>query len=821
MRFNKITSAMMISAAALVWGCGGGGSNSSSSNTGSDTTTAIPAGLTVSDAEADQRANAILAQMTLDQKIQIVHGHGMPNLLMGYHKFRDSGMYVAPEGSLPDAVSYIPGIPALGIPDNNFVDSASGPNVAGQNVTSLPAPIGIAASWDLDIASLAGRRTGIEARSLGFATALGGQGVNLARDPRSGRVFEYSGEDPILSGEIAASRIIALQSQHVMASLKHYAMNGNETDRQVSNSVVDEQTMRETELLGFEIAVEKGNPAYVMCAYNRVNGTYSCENDYLLGVLKNDMGFKGVVQSDWGAQHSSTASALAGLDEEQPGIARDDEGFPANLKAYFGSGWFSNQLVDALSSQSVPVSRLDNMVFRKLRSMISTGVMDSPPPERGQIDQVSGLNDAYKIAAASMVLLKNQSVAGSNIAPLPLTSMAGKKIAVIGMNADKGVLSGGGSGGSQPYSENQVEDCPTVPTALYAVCPVFLGATPLAALKKEFPNSDITYLNGEDSSAAATAASNADVTIIFAGVWSNEGTDNLDLALSNPTTDTTGTFTYDQDALISAVAAKSKKTVVVLEAGSAVTMPWLSEVDAVLDSWYPGMQGAYAIADILSGDINPSGKLPLTFPKDESQLASPELPFNVGKTFSPYGMMLVQLEEPLKALIDGKYGVGTYADMISVKYKEKLLHNGYKWTDANNIVPLFHFGYGLSYTSFDYSNISSVPAVDGSVNISFTITNTGKRNGAEVAQVYASLPVDVPGHVQPPKKLVGWKKVELAAGASKSVTVNVPKKYISTWNVNAAPHQWTLTPGRYDFHVSDSADLTSANALSTSLMLGQ
>jgi beta-glucosidase len=816
MRFNKITSAMMISAAAFVWGCGGGSENSPSSSNGSDTTTAIPAGLTVSDAEADQRAKVILSQMTLDQKIQLVHGHGMPNMLNGYLGF--SGDYKQPEGAISDAVSYIPGIPALGIPDNNIVDSGSGVFVPGQLATALPAPIGVAASWDLDIAKRAGQRTGLEARTLGFATALGGAGVNLARDPRNGRTFEYAGEDPVLAGEMAAQRIIGTQSQQVLMSLKHYAMNGSETNRFVANSVVDEQTMRETELLGFEIAVEKGNPSYIMCAYNRVNDVYSCENDYLLGALKNDMGFQGMVQSDWGALHSTIPAALAGLDEEQPGIERDDTDIPYGLQIFFGGTWFGKKLSDAIAAGDVPTSRLDDMVFRKLRSMIATGVMDNPPKARQAIDQTSGNRDAYKIAAAGMVLLKNEAVDASSTAPLPLTNMAGKTIAVIGMNADKGVMSGGGSGGSQPYYDNQVEDCPTDPTTVFANCPVFLGAAPLAAIQAEFPGANIRYLSGNDLSAAETAAASADVTIVFAGAWGAEGRDNDNLSLPSPATDKTNTFTYDQDALIAGVAAKAKKTVVVLEVGSAVKMPWLSQVDAVLNAWYPGNQGAYAIADILSGDVNPSGKLPLTFPQDESDLVMPDLPFNIGMNFMHIDLMLLAMEPILQPIIDEQIGSGTYWNMISTKYNEKLLSNGYKWMDANNIQPLFHFGHGLSYTSFGYSDISSAPAVDGSVNISFTITNTGKRNGAEVAQLYASLPADVPGHVQPPKKLVGWKKVDLAVGASKIVTVNVPRKYISTWDA-VSTHKWVFTPGRYDFHVSDSADLTSANALSTSLTL--
>ncbi|MDU7582798.1 MULTISPECIES: beta-glucosidase family protein [Aeromonas] len=817
MRFNKIKSAMLISAAALVWGCGDGGSDSSTSTNDSSAATVIPAGLTVSDVEADKRAKAILTQMTLDQKIQLVHGQFLPTILSGYMGIDGSNMYQGemPEGALPDAVSFIPGIPALGIPNNNIIDSGSGPNAPRQNVSVLPAPIGIAASWDPDIAYMAGQRTGLEARTLGFATALGGAGINLTRDPRNGRTFEYAGEDPVLAGEMAAQRVIGTQSQQVMMSLKHYAMNGSETDRLVSNSVVDEQTMRETELLGFEIAVEKGNPAYIMCSYNRVNSVYACENEYLLKTLKNDMGFQGMVQSDWGAQHSTVEAALAGLDEEQPGAAREDSELPAGVQQFFGGPWFAQKLANAIDAGDVPLSRLDDMVFRKLRSMIATGVIDNPPPARQKIDQSSGIRDSYKIAASSMVLLKNEQ----GTLPLAKANMAGKKIAVIGMNADKGVLSGGGSGGSQPYDENQVTDCPTDPGALFAQCPVFLGEAPLVAIQKEFPGAHISYLSGEDLSAAETAAADADVTLVFAGVWGNETLDNPDLSLPGPATDTTGTFTYDQDALIAAVSVKAKKTVVVIESGSAVKMPWLDQVDAVLNAWYPGQQGAYAIADILSGDVNPSGKLPLTFPKDESGLAMPSLPFNITKTFQLPALFL-DMEPMIKPMVDDLFGAGSYDHLTSIKYDEKLLSNGYKWMDANDIEPLFHFGHGLSYTSFNYSTISSAPAIDGSVNINFTITNTGSRDGAEVAQVYASLPEDVPGHAQPPKKLVGWKKVELAPGESRSVTVNVPKKYISTWNVSTIPHQWVFTPGSYVFHVSDSADLTSTNALSTSLNLG-
>ena len=809
MPLNKITVALMLSASALLAGCNGTDSSSETS-----TSAAISAGLTVSDAVADARASLILAQMTLDQKIQLVHGHGMPNMFYGY-----AGLgFEKIEGALEDAVSFIPGIEPLGIPDNNIVDSTSGPNVPGQKVTALPSPVGIAASWDPEIAYKAGQRAGLETRTLGFATALGGSGVNLTRDPRNGRTFEYMGEDPVLAGEMTAQRIIGTQSQQVMTSIKHYAMNNSETNRFVSNSIVDEQTMRETELLAFEIAIKKGKPAYVMCAYNRVNGVYSCENDYLLNdVLKEDWGFQGMVQSDWGAQHSTIAAANAGLDEEQPGIERVDTGIPSNLRIFFGGGWFAQNLVDAIAADEVSLSRLDDMVFRKIRSMIATGVVDNPPPSRQAIDQVNGNTDAYEVAAASMVLLKNNSVSETGTAALPLTDMANKKIAVIGMNADKGVLTGGGSGMAPSLEGNQVTDCLENPTSIYAICPVFLGVAPLDAIKKEFPNSEITYTSGESLADAKAAAEEADVAIVFAGSWGIEATDNQDLALLSPDNSSAATFKYDQDELIYAATANSDKTIVVLETGSAVKMPWLPDVDAVLNAWFPGVQGAYAIADVLSGDVNPSGKLPQTFPNYEEDLVMPELPPNVGE-LTGMGLIFLDLEKIFKPMYDSQYGDGAYDELISVDYSEQLLQNGYKWMDANGIEPLFYFGHGLSYTTFKYSGVNAEESTDGSINISFNITNTGDRSGAEVAQVYASLPDNVPGLEQPPKKLVGWDKVQLDPGESKNVIVNIPRQYISTWDAEST-HDWVFTSGEYEFNVSDSADLTSTNNLTTSLTI--
>lgn len=804
-RRTKLAS--LISTLLLLSACGGGGSGTSTSTT----TDATPAGHTVSDNEADRRAASLVAQMTLAQKISMVHGHGAPNMALTYTGLN----YPEVEGAYVEAVAYIPGIEALGIPDNNMVDTASGVMVNGLDATALPSTVGLASSWNTELAHLYGRRIGIETRALGFSTALGG-GINLIRDPRNGRGFEYMGEDPILAGELVAQRTIGVQSQQVMSTIKHLAFNDYETNRYISNSVVDEQTMRETELLGFEIGITKSAPSYIMCAFNQLNGVYACENeDLLTNILKQEWGYQGMVVSDWGATASTINAANHGLDEEEPSQDSDDTEVPAMVQMLMGGPYFINALSEAVTSGQVPMSRLNDMVFRKVRTMIAIGIVDNPPT-RTVIDETAGEADAKTVADQSMVLLKNAVAQNSadNAKLLPLSNHNITSIAVVGMYADSGVLSGGGSGGNAPLVDNQVQgDCGQLPISPYPSCPNFIGVSPLAALKAEFPKAAITYVDGTDTNAAIAAAQAADVTIVFGGQWLSEGTDRTDLNLDSPATDSSGIFTYDQNALIEAVAPKAKRTVVVLENGGPVVMPWLSQVDAVLEAWYPGVRGANAIADILSGDVNPSGKLPVTFPASVNDLVQPTLPTNLGSFLgSPV------LFRSMAGYIIGALGQETYDALRTVNYSEKLAWNGYKWMDANGLTPLFPFGYGLSYSSFDYSNAAATVGSDDTVAVSFTLTNSSDVAGTEIAQVYATLPSNVPGHPQPPKKLVGWSRVELAAGESKTVTVNVPRKYLSTWDAETTK-SWVLTPGTFTFTISDSADTSSANTLTTSVAI--
>ncbi|MCA8278453.1 glycoside hydrolase family 3 C-terminal domain-containing protein [Burkholderia cepacia] len=710
------------------------------------------------DAAADQRAAALVAQLTNDEKLQLVHGTGLPALDLG-------GPF--PADALNGA-SYIPGVPRLGIPAVSSADSAGGVNVKNARVTALPAPVALAATWDPALAGTYGTRIALELRALGFAEGLGG-GVNLAREPRNGRTFEYMGEDPVLAGTLSAARTQATQAQKVIATIKHFAFNDQETNRMTIDSVVDERTMREAELLAFEIGVKDGQPGNVMCSYNKLNGVYACENPYLLTtVLKNEWGFKGVVQSDWGATHSTVAAVQAGLDEEEPGAADDNN-------APLGS-FFNTKLRAALQAGSVSAARLNDMVQRKLRTLIRIGVMDAPPKPGGAIDEAAGNADALAIARQSAVLLKNAAAPGDAQSVLPLAAGALKSVVVIGGHADAGVLSGGGSGAVPAIDGNAVTTCQQPADTLFGGCATWYKSAPLAAIRAKAPNAAVSYLDGTDANAAASAAAQADVAIVFATQWQTEGLDLASLSLPDAKADPYNQQ-YDQNALIAAVAAKAKRVIVVLENGSPVLMPWLANVHGVLEAWYPGAQGGQAIADLLFGDANPSGRLPLTFPKQEADLPQPAIDPSRTQTI----------------------------------YAEGLAY-GYRWFDAKAIEPLFPFGYGLSYTTYALSALSARADAAGNVTVGVTVTNTGARAGAQTVQIYAALPASLG---EPPKRLVGWTKVALQPGEARTVSVAVPAQRFAVWDANA--HAWRIAAGSYG--LSAAASSRDPQAQSTTVTL--
>ena len=667
-----------------------------------------------------------------------------------------------------NGASYIPGVPRLGIPAVSSADSAGGVNVKNARVTALPAPVALAATWDPALAGTYGTRIALELRALGFAEGLGG-GVNLAREPRNGRTFEYMGEDPVLAGTLSAARTQATQAQKVIATIKHFAFNDQETNRMTIDSVVDERTMREAELLAFEIGVKDGQPGNVMCSYNKLNGVYACENPYLLTtVLKNEWGFKGVVQSDWGATHSTVAAVQAGLDEEEPGAADDNN-------APLGS-FFNTKLRAALQAGSVSAARLNDMVQRKLRTLIRIGVMDAPPKPGGAIDEAAGNADALAIARQSAVLLKNAAAPGDAQPVLPLAAGALKSVVVIGGHADAGVLSGGGSGAVPAIDGNAVTTCQQPADTLFGGCATWYKSAPLGAIRAKAPNAAVSYLDGTDANAAASAAAQADVAIVFATQWQTEGLDLASLSLPDAKADPYNQQ-YDQNALIAAVAAKAKRVIVVLENGSPVLMPWLANVHGVLEAWYPGAQGGQAIADLLFGDANPSGRLPLTFPKQEADLPQPA--------------------------IDPSRTQTVYAEGLAY---------GYRWFDAKAIEPLFPFGYGLSYTTYALSALSARADAAGNVTVGVTVTNTGARAGAQTVQIYAALPASLG---EPPKRLVGWTKVVLQPGEARTVSVAVPAQRFAVWDANA--HAWRIAAGSYG--LSAAASSRDPQAQSTTVTL--
>ncbi|HUX44776.1 MAG TPA: glycoside hydrolase family 3 C-terminal domain-containing protein, partial [Terracidiphilus sp.] len=573
--------------------------------------------------------------------------------------------------------------------------------------------------------------------------------VDLTRDPRNGRTFEYLGEDPVLAGTLVAQLIQGTQSENVIGDIKHYALNDQESGRNAVNIHIGERAARESDLLAFEIGVTEGHPAAVMCSYNRVNGDFACENQWLLNdVLKKDWKFPGFVLSDWGGTHSTEKASAAGLDNEEPG--------------HF---FFGDKYKEAVQAGRISTGELDDHVHRILRSMFAAGVIDHPR-QRSVVDPFAGFRTARQIEEGGIVLLKNEHGA------LPLDAAKLHTIAVIGSHSDVGMISGGGSAQVDPIGGNAI--MPPGKGATRWQEEIWFPTSPLKAIEARAPHATVKYDPGTDPASAAALAKSADVAIVFAYEWESEGMDLPNLTLP-----------HNQDDLISAVAQANPHTIVVLETGSPVTMPWVKQPAAILEAWYGGSDGADALGNVLFGSVNPSGKLPNTFPLSVEDLPHPNLvkPPPASEHFS--GPM--SPEKWAKGL--PPFDV-TYDEGVKV---------GYKWYDAEHKPVLFPFGYGLSYTTYRYSALKVTPG--DTVQVSFTVANTGKRSGEEIAEVYAALPAAAQ---EPPKRLVGFTKVALAAGESKTVTVNVNRKYLSIFNVEK--NGWQLLPGEYTLMVGGSSD---------------
>ncbi|MGA2571586.1 MAG: glycoside hydrolase family 3 C-terminal domain-containing protein [Terracidiphilus sp.] len=700
----------------------------------------------------DQRADMVIKEMTFDEKIQLLHGLGW-QAMMGQP---ESG----PATRAISTLGFIPGIPRLGIPDlqmTDCVEGVSGAGVKGRYATALPSAETMAAGWDPVLSYEIGTMIGHEVRAMGFNMSLG-SGVNMIREPRNGRTFEYKGEDPLLAGTLAGQELKAEKDLHLITDLKHYVVNDQDAGRIVANSIISKRAMRETDLLVFQIALKDSGAGAIMCSYNRINGVYACENPYTLTVLKKDFGFKGFVVSDWGATQSTVPAALAGLDIEMP-----------------GNDSFGEPLKKAVESGAVPIDRLNDMVHRILRTEFDSGIVDDPPQPESP-DVMRGFEVAQKTEERGAVLLRN----AHNILPLSASSI--KSIAVIGGHADVGVMSGGGSSQVSPAGGNPVPPPPelmTNPFAAFMLLETYHRSAPLKGIEAKAPHAVVKFDAGTDPAAAAALAGNSQVAIVFAVLHASEGLDLKTLSLSK-----------EQDALIEAVAAANPRTIVVLESGGAVLMPWIDKVSAVVEAWYPGIRGSEAIANLLFGDVNPSGRLPLTFPKSEADLPHP------GHVDPPKADAAHPV--PHLAGAPGLIGMAMgIAPDFDVQYDEGL-KVGYKWYDAENKAVLFPFGFGLSYTTFAYSALSVTPGE--TTTVSFTVKNTGKRAGIETAQVYASLP-DAAG--EPPKRLVGWAKVELAPGESKTVSVPITRERLSVFD--EASDSWKLVPGSYTLRVGNSS----------------
>jgi len=667
-----------------------------------------------SSAPIPQRVSEVLAKMTVTQKVDLVTGAA---------------------GS--SYVGFIPAIGSLCIPAMNLEDGPAGVGDGMTGVTQLPAPVDVAATWDTAAEQTYGQVIGAEQGAKGSTVDLGPT-INIVRDPRWGRAFESIGEDPYLAGTMGAADIRGVQSAGTMAQVKHFAVYNQETNRNTpsDNAIVSTQAEQEIYLPAFSDAVQQGAASSVMCSYSTINGSYACQNPYLLTtVLRQQFGFGGFVTSDWGATHSTAASANAGLTMDMPG----------------NDGYFGSALQSAVSSGSVSTATLNSMVSDVLTEMFGFGLFDQPTagsPAQTATNSTD-TSDALKLAEEGTVLLKNSG------GVLPLTS-SDSSIAVIGTDASSSPQTSGGGSAS-------VNSSGTV--------------TPLQGITAAAPSGvTVTYNDGSSDSSAASLAAASSVAVVFASLGESEGSDLTSIDLGS-----------SADSLISAVAAANPHTIVVLNTGSAVTMPWLSSVAGLLEAWYPGQQDGTAIASLLFGNTDPSGHLTVTFPTSLSQVPA-----------------------STAAQWPGQNGTVQYSEGIDV---------GYRWYDAKGLTPLFPFGYGLSYTHFSFSNLKvGTLTAGGAATVTATVTNTGSRAGADVAQLYVS---DPSASGQPPRQLEGFARVSLAAGASAPVTFALTQQNLQYWN--SGSNSWATSTGNYGLEVGDSdANLPLSGTLPvSSAQLGQ
>jgi beta-glucosidase len=677
----------------------------------------------------DSKINLIIKEMSLDEKIAMLHGNGM---------FSSAG------------------ISRLGISDLKYTDGPFGIReeleknswnplrLTTDSATYFPTGSALAATWNPQIAYILGTALGEEAKARGKDVLLG-PAINITRIPTGGRTFEYLSEDPLLNSRIAVAYINGVQDRGVAACVKHFALNNQETNRGNVNVSIDERTMREIYLRPFEAAVREANVFSVMAAYNKISGSWCSENDILLNkILKNEWGFKGFVVSDWGGTHSTVRAAINGLDVEM-GTQRNP--------------FFGKLLLDSVNKGLVPIDVIDEKVRRILRVRFSLEPVNETKTAE-IVSTPSHAKVAYQVASQSIVLLKNTA----HILPLDLNKI--RKIAVIGDNATHKLASGGFGAGVKARYEvtplqgllNKTGDKVTVKFA-QGYRSSFLMNRQSGGRRQPNNLVDSTLLKE-----AVDLARASDIAVIFAGTnreFETEGSDRSDLKLP-----------FGQDELIKAVASVNSRIIVVLVAGAPLDLKnVLNSSAAMLISWFNGSEGGNAIADVLLGNVNPSGKLPFTYPQELND--------------SP------------------AYSLGTFTNDNNAEYSEGSLI-GYRWFDTKKIKPLFSFGFGLSYTEFlfrDLKTDKSKYGMNDSILLSIELKNTGKMNGDEVVQLYVHR---MNSKVQwPEKELKGFTRVSLKAGESKKVTIILPVIQLRYWDIKI--HDWKLESGDIQLMIGSSS----------------
>ncbi len=697
----------------------------------------------------DERVADALSRMTLEEKIAMIHAQS---------KFSS------------------PGVPRLGIPELWTTDGPHGIRTevlwdeweqagwTNDSVIAFPALTSLAASWNKEMSALYGKSIGEEARYRNKSVLLG-PGVNIYRTPLNGRNFEYMGEDPYLAGQMVVPYVVGVQDNGVAVCVKHYALNNHETNRHTTSVELDDRALYEIYLPAFKAAVQEGHAWSIMSSYNLYRGQHVCQNDRLLNdILKGEWGFDGVVISDWGGVHNTDQAVKGGLDLE---FGTWTDGLTMGATNGYDMYYMAKPYYEKILSGEFGTEELDDKVSRVLKLIFRTAMNKNRP--FGSLCSDEHYEAARKIGGEGMVLLKNDN----NVLPIAGTA---KKILVVGENAVKMMTVGGGSSSLKVQRE----------------------ISPLDGLKERYKGiAEVVYergyvgdvtgayngvTTGQDLSESRSAeqliadavaqAKTADYVIFFGGLnkASHQDCEDSDRAgLELP---------YNQDKVIEALAAANPNFVYVNISGNAVAMPWVDKVPAIVQAWYIGSEAGHVVADVLSGDVNPSGKLPFTFP--------------------------AKLEDnPAHSV--GEYTGVASRDTVKIEYKESIFV-GYRWTDKQTETkPLFAFGHGLSYTQFEYGEpkiSADKMKADGTLKVSADVTNVGKREGQEVVQLYISdLESSLP---RPVKELKGFDKVRLAPGETATVTFTIDKEALSFFD--DAKHEWVAEPGRFEAIVAAAAD---------------